>query len=136
MWRLARFRGPASACSPWFFEMLVRHLADSCFVAERQGVIEAYVVASLRRGGRIVHLFDSAFDPELEPEDQYLLLGELLRIPHFHKARAIEVSPAWGGVQGLGVDPAPSRVRLRAAADDAALAASAGEDHWEVATSA
>lgn len=86
MWRIARHRASAS---PWFFVTLVRHLPSSCWIAEQGGEIVGYVVAAPRNDGRCIRILDIGFSETLEAEDHYLVLGELLQKPGYHRAREL-----------------------------------------------
>jgi len=97
MWRIARHR--AASASPWFFVTLVRHLPQSCWIAEQGGEIVGFVVASPRDDGRSIRVLDIGFSETLEIEDQYLVLGELLQKPGYQRAR--DLSFANGCPSGL-----------------------------------
>jgi hypothetical protein len=84
MWRLARHR--ADQASPWFFVTLIRHMGESCWMAEKGGAVVGFIVAAPRRDGKTIHVFDLAFCPRLPAEDQYQLLEELLKKPGYGDA--------------------------------------------------
>ena len=97
MWRIARHR--AASTSPWFFVTLVRHLGDTCWIAEQAGEIVGYIVAAPRDDGRCIRILDVGFSETLDTEDHYLVLGELLQKPGYRRAR--ELTFAHGCPSGL-----------------------------------
>jgi hypothetical protein len=90
MWRLRRH---VAGRSPYGYFALLRHLASSSVVAERDGEIVGFVIAR-RQSDDNVEVIDGAVDMDLlHPTALFVeMLGRLLAFPTFRGASYVDAS--------------------------------------------